>query len=545
MKARVPFFLVLVAGVFLITREPSAFKVTMDELVLMATSMSMHYGRISSAVVRGFEVGGVFQDLGGILDKRPLFFPWLLSLVHDIAGYRVSNAFVLNGGLTFVLLSLVYQAGHWLRDRRAGIFAVLLITTLPLLAQNASGAGFEILNVVMILGAILTGACYVRTPNAATQGLFLFTTVLLANVRYESALYVICAGVVILFEWRLRKRILIEWPMLITPFLFIPIPWRIQIFWSDREYWQLPSGLTQPFGFQHVYENIGHLLVYFLDLTGRNSSSPVLAAAAVVGCGLCVMLLFRYGKYLSQTSPDKIVFLIFMLGVMANLVLLLMYFWGQADKYEVSRLVLPFFVLGALAWVFAVGPALGRKWVWRGALGLALISAYFITIPAMSKAIYSNGNYHVRRMEWCLDFHGRLPAGKYLYIARDHWIFTINKVSGIPIDTARGRVDQVKYHMDKKTFDGVYVIQNIFIDPDTGARRPLPENDVGAAYVLDPVAQRSFRPFVLTQISRVTAIDPEKKTIPITPSDLIPQRPGAEMNYDDVGWFRLWSDWLP
>ncbi len=319
-----PLCIVLLGGVFLITREPSGFKVIMDELVITATSMSMHYGRISSAVVRGFEVGGVFQDLGGVLDKRPLFFPWLLSLVHDVTGYRVANAFVLNGGLTFVLLALVYQAGHWLRDRRAGIWAVLLVATLPLLAQNASGAGFEILNVVMILGAIVTGAYYVRSPNAATQGLFLFTTVLLANVRYESALYIICAGAVILFEWGLRRRILIEWPFVITPLLLIPIPWRMRIFWGDREYWQLPSGLTQPFGFQHVFDNVGHLLVYFLDFTGRNSSSPVLAAAAVIGCGLCVMLLCRYGRSLCKASPDKVVFLIFMLGVMANLVVLLM-----------------------------------------------------------------------------------------------------------------------------------------------------------------------------------------------------------------------------
>ena len=99
-------------GLILLVHETFGFKILMDEIMLLGTSMSMHFDKTVLTPMRGNDIQGVYVVLDGMMDKRPLFFPFLLSLLHDLTGYRPENAFVLNGLLTFVFLGLVNAAGR-------------------------------------------------------------------------------------------------------------------------------------------------------------------------------------------------------------------------------------------------------------------------------------------------------------------------------------------------------------------------------------------------------------------------------------------------
>ena len=130
---------VAVGGTVLMVHESFGFKIVMDEVMLAGTSMSMHFDRSVITPMRGGDIQGAFVVLGGNLDKRQLFFPFLVSILHDLTGYRVENAFVLNGILTFVFLGLVNAAGRKLAGRQAGWLGVALFAGLPLLAPNSTG----------------------------------------------------------------------------------------------------------------------------------------------------------------------------------------------------------------------------------------------------------------------------------------------------------------------------------------------------------------------------------------------------------------------
>ena len=104
-------------GSVLLVHESFGFKIVMDELMLLGTSMSMHLDRVALTPLRGNDIQGAFVVLDGIVDKRPLFFPFLVSIVHDLSGYRPENAFFLNGLLTFVLLGLTWSLGRRLAGR--------------------------------------------------------------------------------------------------------------------------------------------------------------------------------------------------------------------------------------------------------------------------------------------------------------------------------------------------------------------------------------------------------------------------------------------
>ena len=108
-------------------------KVLYDEFVLQSTAYNMHYFRDTATMVRGYDILGVFLSTDNFLDKRPNFYPFLISLVHDFAGYRPLNAYLLNAVLLPVALGLVYYLGRRLNGLRGGLLAVLLLGSLPLL----------------------------------------------------------------------------------------------------------------------------------------------------------------------------------------------------------------------------------------------------------------------------------------------------------------------------------------------------------------------------------------------------------------------------
>jgi hypothetical protein len=75
-------------GTVLLVHEAFGFKIVMDELMLAGTSMSMHFERTVLTPFRGNNIHGVFVIVEGMMDKRPLFFPFLESILHDLTGYR-------------------------------------------------------------------------------------------------------------------------------------------------------------------------------------------------------------------------------------------------------------------------------------------------------------------------------------------------------------------------------------------------------------------------------------------------------------------------
>ncbi|MFI5357569.1 MAG: hypothetical protein ACHQ4G_09560, partial [Opitutales bacterium] len=70
-----------VAGIWQ-AHEPPGYKILADEVLLLGTSMDMHYDRETTYPIRATDVQGPFQILTGVLDKRPFFFPFVVSLVH-------------------------------------------------------------------------------------------------------------------------------------------------------------------------------------------------------------------------------------------------------------------------------------------------------------------------------------------------------------------------------------------------------------------------------------------------------------------------------
>ena len=281
---RWPVVLVAVCGVVLLVHETYGFKILMDEVMLLGTSMSMHFEKMALVPMRGHDITGAFEVLGGELDKRPLFQPFLVSLLHDLTGYRPENVFALNTALTFVLLGLAYRAGSRIAGPGAGAVLVLLLTSLPLLAQNATGGGFEVLNLVMILATLLLGMRYAQKRDDHSLDGLILAAVLLAETRYESVLFLLPVGLLIGWVWWQEGRLQLTWIVILGPLLLVPYALHNRVFSVHTSSWELASqpGYEHPFALSYLPDNLAHALNFFFSTTGEHSNSLVLAALGFV-----------------------------------------------------------------------------------------------------------------------------------------------------------------------------------------------------------------------------------------------------------------------
>lgn len=529
---RWPWAVVAACSVVLIVHESYGFKILMDELMLLSTSMSMHLEKTALVAGRAHDIMGYFQVLDGQLDKRPLFFPFLVSLLHDTTGYRPENAWVLNTFLTPIFLGLVYTLGRKLTSRVAGgVAAVLLLTSLPLLAQNATGAGFELLNLTMLAATLLLGIRWLEQRDGDRLTAFCLSGVLLAQVRYESVVFLLPVALLILWGWWLERRAVLTWPVVVTPLLLLLYPLQNRVFTVRDSSWELASrsGFTKVFSPEYVPDNIAHALNFLFDTTGDVSNSLVLSALGVLAAPFLALWVWKVLRRANTESPAAVGFAVYCLGFAVWLGLMMCYFWGQFDDPVIRRLSLPLHLLMALGAVVIIAQIdrLGRSWRWvLGGLVLALAAR---SVPAMSRHAYTMAYFPGLEVTWRREFIAAHPERDYLAIDAENILWVAHRVSATPVLQARNHPEVIQFNLRNRSFSAIYVFQRFDVDAETGRAVVHAEDDLGPAFTLETVVERRFAPLKLSRISRVVKVTPAAAPPPLPEPVPLAKRTPAEM----------------
>jgi len=507
-RPRWPAVLVIGCGVLLLIHETYGFKILMDEIMLLGTSMSMHFDKTAIVPQRGHDIQGAFQLLAGQLDKRPLFQPFLVSVLHSLTGYRPENVFALNTALTFVLLALTYVTGCRIGGRGAGAIAVLLLTSLPLLAQNATGGGFELLNLVMILSTLLLGMRYVEKRDINSLEAFGLSGILLAQTRYESVLFLLPVGLTVLWVWWNERRMTLSWVVIAMPLMLLPYALHNKVFSVRQSSWEMASrpGYDKPFSLSYLSDNVVHDLYFFFNTTGEHSNSLVLSALGFIALPFFALWTVQTLRALRTAPPAKSALAIFAVGLAAHTLLLLCYFWGRFDDPVIRRLSLPLNLTLVIATVTVAAEMNWHGRVWRF-LAVVVGAGFFVhSLPAMARHDYSLQYYVGREMDWRREFIAAHPERDYLVIDNNSIIWITHLVSSTPVLQALLHKENIVFNHRNHTFTAIYVFQRYSVEPDTG-RLVLPaEDDLGADYQLETVWERRFTPLTVSRISRVLSV---------------------------------------
>jgi len=494
-------------GIFVITMlQGFQFKVVMDELVVASTSMNLHLDKTILTVSRGYEVEGVFHLLGGYLDKRPYFFAFVVSLLHDLTGYRPENAFALNVASGFLTLCGVYGFGVLVGGKKAGYLGMILLLGLPLFGVNVTCGGIELLNIVMILATSFFAIEWLKKSDSLNFTLLVYSAVLLAQARYESILFVVPTAIIVIWGWWRAKRIILPWTGVVVPVLLIPYVLQHRVFSESGSLLELKSGQQGPFGFDYLQGNIESLVHYFFSVSDYQILNSILISGLVM---LSVVgVVFQWKDIRGWFSGDKkeIYWVLggFCLIVVFNLFLVMFYFWGQVSDPMASRFALPITVYMILFVVLCFSKCRFFRIIYMPVILGAVFFVFYHTVPYLQAASYMRGMYGARRIDWLQDESCKLN-GVNLWVSNAFFINLINEESGIPVNTAVDRKVELCLLHKLGYFDHIYVVYNDVMD-DRGEVRAL-EAGIHEAFQLKEVGSCVLGPDAVVKIGEISEVN--------------------------------------
>lgn len=497
-------------GVAVIT-TPYAYKILFDEAVIQSTAWNMHMEREIGALGRAYEVEGLLRSLQTYLDKRPYFFPFLVSLVHDVTGYRALNAHLLNTALMPVCLGLMYVLGRRLAGHRAGLVALASLGGFSLLAVNATGAGLEMLNLVMILMAMWAAARYLEAPDDRRLGFFLLTVILLAGTRYESSLYVVCgAGVVVAGWWR-ERRIRLPLVAIVAPLLLVPCALHNTYLSGTPVLWELRDGYEVRFSYDYLVANLAFAREYFFNLGPGIANSIWLTVA---GGGSVLALLWRAVSRRRERlafSGTRLAIFLIGLGVLGNLALLMAYYWGDLSDPVVSRLSLPFQALLALAIAAALGmvPVAWQTRAAGGALAAALACYLAFGLPVNWRLTALNTTETAQRWEERV-VAARGPATRLVLTDKSPLSWFVRGVGSTTIERGLLRKDALAFHLRHHSYEEILVTQTLVPTSADGDLRVARADVLPPEFVLEPIAERRIG----SRLQRISLLREIKVDVP-------------------------------
>lgn len=527
---------VIGAGGVLLAHERYGFKILADETLLLGTSMGMHYERSAAYPIRASDVQGPFQILQNIIDKRPLFYPFLVSLAHDLTGYRPANAFYVNTVLGFVFLGLLALIGRKVaKSDWAAVLLVLLFAGLPLYAQQMKGGGFELLNLVMLASVLLLAIRYAERRDERTLEALCYAAVLLSFTRYESILMLVPVVALILWGWWREQRVIVTPAVVIAP-LWLTIPLlQNRVFTLNAGAWELASKpeATTPFGWRYFADNLGHALGFFFDTSGYQPNSPWFAGVGLLAAAFFFIWILRVFRSGSSATPADVATAMIGIGLFGIWLLLMVYFWGQFDHPVIHRLSLPVHLLMAVAIAAVGGSVIRSARGWKIGCGLSAAALLIYSLPVMSRGAYAANYSPALEMAWRTEFIRRFPEKDYLFIDNDSVFWIANRIPATANTLAHDRLDGLIYHLKNGSFSAMYVMQHFRIDPETGARKMEPTDEIGPEFELEPVWERRVQTLFIGRISRIKAIHKDGKVAAKAGLIITPPAPAAARSNDE------------
>lgn len=486
--------------------EPLRSKVLNDEFVLQSTAFNLHFFREAATMVRGYDIGGVFLSLDNYIDKRPILYPFLVAGLHDLTGYRVLNAFLVNVALHPVLLALAWWLARHFAGARAGLLAVALLGSLPLLAQNATGSGMELANATMLLAAAALAIVYLERPDAPRVSALALAVVLLCQARYESAVYVGAGAAVVALGWWRCRRPVLSWPAVFSPLLLVPFALQHKVLANTPVLWELTEERTTRFSLDYVPDNLRHAAAFFFSTDPDQSSSWLLSLVGALGFAWLGVQLVRHRRRTLDAWPaGALAVTPFMLGIGGNLALVMAYYWAGLNDPMASRFALPFCVLLAILAAVALARIEPRGRLAGVALAATLVFTLGVTVPRLARHAYSN--LGIQEHAWVLRTvaaRGEIP--RLVITNKTSIVWLLQKTPSVLIQRARLAPDRLRRQLIEGNFQEILLTQELRPASAVGQHQIIPEDVMPANFHLETVAEKRFGT-KLVRISRVVAID--------------------------------------
>ncbi len=506
-SGRIGLLAAVLGSVVLLRAETWDFKTVMDEHILASTAMTMHKEREPYTLTRIISMNAEPLGLRGFIDKRPIVQPFLVSVVHDLTGFRPRNGVYLNILLTPCLLFLLYVLSERLGGVLAGAGAVALFCSVPLLGYMCAGGGLQPLNMFLILLTCLLGGYYLKAPDDNRLGAFIYSALLMAQCRYETVLFVLPVGLIVIWSWIRMRELIVPWLLILCPVFLIPYLWQQRVFRVSEQMWQMGTNGRdlEPFGFKYAYDNIGRAVNFFFDFGSGTPNSWLLAAIGLVALLLFLVRGARRWRSFRQLSPLMQAGIIFISGFVLLFLLLLCYGW-EFDNPIIQRLSLPLGIPFAIAGSYLLFGYCHSVRFHR--ITAILLAVYFIgyVFPVTSQRRYGLTYQATHEYALAEQFLKEHEGERMMIIADDVMFFTLFGTDVLSTPLANLRKEAFKYYLSQPNSPSIYYFSPSVYNPVQRTFEPSSLGDLDEDFVTETVWEKAYTHMRKVSFKRITDV---------------------------------------
>lgn len=474
--------------------EP-ALRILSDEAGLVGTSKNLFSSRTATFTVSGKNYFDSYWDIDVAIDRRPALFPFLVSLVHVVRGYSYRNVFLFNLLLLPVFVLVSYRLAKSLGGETFGVAAALLVVAHPITLIAVRSGGFDFLALFFSVLVVKSLLDHIRAPSAARLAIVWINLCLFAEIRYESALFMVPVVALLLLFRLVTPRLLAPYAFVyaLTPAYLAPRLWQAVLRGSLPD--QDPGAVA--ISVQNFFNNARE---YFRPVLAPLGSYPshagLVIALGLVGC--VVWLASRRRELLSPDwkSPQLRFAAVVGAWMLLQVIIVFAYVWGRAQSPSAARLLIAIdtFFSFAAAWLLTV--ALRR---WRPLVAVLLaVGILTIHVPIAAQHRMLNRLTQTRESATVWRFFESLHEKRILIVADRPDLYTIMDYGAMSFEAARQ--DPVIFDaFARHLFYDIYVVQQIALS--TGS--PRPGYELWPTHRFDTMLEFQNDADVLIRISRL------------------------------------------
>lgn len=475
------------------------FKTLSDETNLLSVSMAMLTDKISANYTMGKYYYGNFNPINREIEKRPLVFPFLVSVLHTFTGFRYQNPFIFNFIIMFLFLSGVYIAARKFLDIPSSVAAMFFILSYPVFSVFGTSGNFDFFNSVFFAVILATVYCYLMNPSSSAFAFIFASLLVFSNIRYESIFFLLFIPLLLckaITKQHLKDNL---WLFFITPLVNLPYIWgRI----LKAEAYQNPEDVPV----LSAVSFVKNIKIYFGNLVDLNYYLPYAGILSIISILIFTYLVAALWLKRKQLQKQQKYFLLVLLvSVLASTCIYFAHFFGDCTHPSSAR----FFI--TLSIVLAFGPIALKiyKPQFISGAGLLITAVIFFLFyhPIAVEGRFINSLKGNRTAYHCIDFLSKIGDKNILVIAERPGQFTALGYGAINFSYANKNSEQILREATRHLFPKVVVFQEV----EYGSNNPTKNTTLPTSYKLNTLYDIQITATEFLRISEIE-IPPEVKS---------------------------------
>lgn len=490
---REPLIAALFFSIMIFCSVGTHYRVLSDETNLLGDAKSMFDQKSIDNVTMGEWYYNSFYPIHHEIPKRPLFYPFLISLVHTAKGYSAENGFLVNFLLLTFFLGFIYYLVQKKWGRWCALSSLLLVCAQPVFTQSATSSGFDFAAVFFITISFIALRSFLDSPDPVNFRWLWINLMVLGNVRHESFLFFLVSAAVLFAVRRIKLEYFSGSPIYgLTPFFMLPVAWQR---WIHRGAFEADSGI-QAWSPHHIGEHTANFLKTLVRWDFVLPYANLINLAAVLLLFLGAARLLRRGF---DIRKNEAVLTVIAASSMAALWLILTSFHrGNTDHPTDSRYFTPFAVLFSMV---LLSSAAASDFFRKRRFTLAIISLglFLLYHPIAAGNRFTYTQTLPRSYVFVLKTLEKTGVENPLVISDRPGLFTVRNYGALNFQHANLNKRTLLNNWQRHLYPHVYVVQEMLYEKN----EPAPNNRLDPEYRLETVAELQNTPASFIRISKV------------------------------------------